>query len=322
MIYPVDSFIHLSNNPGQICKERNDEWSEIVLGRVEYAQDLHAADAVYHQACSVNFRTGKQVPLQHCSDDGSDKDTKRPRQGRPVDTGKATAFLKVVKFLEENDEEQVTITDLVNKMQEYLQGSEEQAYSAVYMKAKLKEHFGDKIVVTNLHKKANVVTFHHTVSSIISEFYRQPKKEFSEAEKARRIVETAAKLLKSDIKNLDVSSYNFPSSDQMSSIEKNLEFIPDLLRLFLRILFVGKDVELQIASVGQAIVQATRPRVISAPLQLGLGVQMHHHFASKFLIGHCRNVRGLGKSMVVFRLFEKLRYSNERSTKFENIYQE
>ena len=33
-------------------------------------------------------------------------------------------------------------------------------------------------------------------------------------------------------------------------------------------------------------------------------------------IGHYRNVRGLGKSMVVFRLFEKLRYSNERSTIF------
>ena len=28
-------------------------------------------------------------------------------------------------------------------------------------------------------------------------------------------------------------------------------------------------------------------------------------------IGHCRNVRGLGMSMVVFRLFEKLRCSNE-----------
>ena len=33
-------------------------------------------------------------------------------------------------------------------------------------------------------------------------------------------------------------------------------------------------------------------------------------------IGHYRNVRGLGKSMVVFSLFEKLRYSNERSTIF------
>ena len=34
------------------------------------------------------------------------------------------------------------------------------------------------------------------------------------------------------------------------------------------------------------------------------------------IIGHFRNVRGLGKSMVVFRLFEKLKYSNERSTIF------
>ena len=33
-------------------------------------------------------------------------------------------------------------------------------------------------------------------------------------------------------------------------------------------------------------------------------------------IGHFRNVRGLGKSMVAFRLFEKLKYSNERSTTF------
>ena len=56
-------------------------------------------------------------------------------------------------------------------MEDYLEGSGEQAYSAVYMKAKLQEHFGDKIVVTNLQKKANVVTFQQTVKSIINEFY-------------------------------------------------------------------------------------------------------------------------------------------------------
>ena len=39
-------------------------------------------------------------------------------------------------------------------------------------------------------------------------------------------------------------------------------------------------------------------------------------------MGNCRNVRGLEKSKVVFRLFEKLRYSNEKSTKFESLYQE
>ena len=33
-------------------------------------------------------------------------------------------------------------------------------------------------------------------------------------------------------------------------------------------------------------------------------------------------MRGLGKSIVVFRFSEKIRYSNERSTKFESLYQE
>ena len=31
-----------------------------------------------------------------------------------------------------------------------------------------------------------------------------------------------------------------------------------------------------------------------------------------------KDKRGLGKSMVVYRLFEKPRHSNERSTKFES----
>ena len=38
-------------------------------------------------------------------------------------------------------------------------------------------------------------------------------------------------------------------------------------------------------------------------------------------ITHCRNLRDLGKSKV-FPLFEKLRYWNERSNKFECLYQE
>ena len=44
--------------------------------------------------------------------------------------------------------------------------------------------------------------------------------------------------------------------------------------------------------------------------------------ADECIIGHYRNVRGLGKSMVVFRLFEKLRFSNERSTIFQSLYHE
>ena len=46
---------------------------------------------------------------------------------------------------------------------------------------------------------------------------------------------------------------------------------------------MGKEVQTKVAAIGQAIMQATRPRVLLAPLQVGLGVQLHHHYASRFL---------------------------------------
>ena len=41
---------------------------------------------------------------------------------------------------------------------------------------------------------------------------------------------------------------------------------------------------MKIASISQAILQAARARVLLAPLQFGLGVQMHYYFGSRFLI--------------------------------------
>ena len=49
-------------------------------------------------------------------------------------------------------------------------------------------------------------------------------------------------------------------------------------------LFIEKDTRRKQASIGQAIVQAVRPRAVLAPLQLGLAVRMHHHLRSRFLI--------------------------------------
>ncbi len=70
-----------------------------------------------------------------------------------------------------------------------------------------------------------------------------------------------------------------------------IKFLPETLRVLLEGLIVGKGVQTKIASIGQAIMQAARPRVLLAPLQVGLGVQLHHHFASRFLIDslHCHS---------------------------------
>ena len=130
-----------------VCKERNDHWSDVVLGRLQYAQDLHAADTIYHQTCSVNFRTGKSIPIAYSGNSGNSEVKKPNLGGRPVDSVKSSAFMKVVTFLEENDEEQTTVSDLTQKMGEFLEDTGEDPYSTVYMKSKLQEHFKEKIVL-------------------------------------------------------------------------------------------------------------------------------------------------------------------------------
>ena len=70
----------------------------------------------------------------------------------------------------------------------------------------------------------------------------------------------------------------------MSSVKITISFLPELLILLLDTFIFGVDKKLKIASIGQAIMQGTRPRVLIAPLQLGLAVQMHHNFGSRFLI--------------------------------------
>lgn len=46
------------------CDDRNDddEWAEKIRGRLAFAVDLPAVEAIYHQVCNINFRTGKQIP--------------------------------------------------------------------------------------------------------------------------------------------------------------------------------------------------------------------------------------------------------------------
>ena len=83
-------------------------------------------------------------------------------------------------------------------------------------------------------------------------------------------------------KSVKTSHTVYPACDVGS--EDIINFLPESLRVLLTGLITGNGVSAKIASIGQAVMQATRPRVILAPLQLGLGVQLHHHFGSRFLI--------------------------------------
>ena len=98
------------------------------------------------------------------------------------------------------------------------------------------------------------------------------------------MIKAAADLIKTGIKSKDISKSFYPLPGEISSLDENCAFLPETLYLFLRTIFNEKSAERKIASIGQAIIQAARPRVLKAPLQIGLAVQMHHHYGSKFFI--------------------------------------
>lgn len=97
-------------------------------------------------------------------------------------------------------------------------------------------------------------------------------------------MEAAAELILSDILSMDYNKDEYPTAEEVSKIEFHQAFIPDsLLILFKRIIRLKKP-ELRIVSICQAIIQAASPRRILAPLQIGLGLLMHHLTRSKFIV--------------------------------------
>ena len=144
-------------------------------------------------------------------------------------------------------------------------------YSVKYMKMKLEGHFGNEVLITNVHGKADVVTFKTTAAAILDTFYQAPKETNPEAEKLR-IIDTASKLIKNDIK-LSVPPSRpsvYPVAEDISDLEQNLAFIPMSMRPLLGNIFSEKKADLKIASVGQAIVQAARRDYSSLPSRLVL----------------------------------------------------
>ena len=182
-----------------VCHERGDA-SETGQARLLNVHYFHAVDAVYHKVCSINFRTKKQIPAVHKHEGNT---SKRAKVGRPQYEERRDAFLEVARFLEENDDEQITIKDLVSRMENNLADSEHSAYSHTHMQLKLQEHFGDR-----------VVTFRNKAKAVLRYFYSQNEKADPDTDKAR-IVEAAAKLIRDDIKAVETPHGVYPGCDEL-----------------------------------------------------------------------------------------------------------
>ena len=99
-----------------------------------------------------------------------------------------------------------------------------------------------------------------------------------------QLIEAAARLLKTEIKQTAIANKeSYPNSDDLN-ISNGLAYLPPMVCMFCTKLFVGTNIDTKVSAIGQSIIQAVRPRAVIAPLQIGLSIQMHHHFRSKYLI--------------------------------------
>ena len=142
---------------------------------------------MYHHNCYFNFVNKKNIPSNR-----DEPDRKWLKIGRKEDTAAKDSFMEICKFLETNDDDQVTVRDLIEMMESKLKYSNSSAYSYPYMVTKLNEHFGDNIVITNLPGKINIITFRKKTSKVLQRFYQESNRLKNPEDEKLRIIKTGA----------------------------------------------------------------------------------------------------------------------------------
>ena len=122
------------------------------------------------------------------------------------------------------------------------------------------------------------MTLKQNTSEILHTFYERPKIEDPDEQK-KFIIHTAVKLIKVDIKSISSTfKLEYPPQDLISLFQKNIDFVPEALQIFLTEFFGQADSALKVVSIGQAITQACRLITLISLLQIG------HQLFSKFLV--------------------------------------
>ena len=134
-------------------------WANEVLARIEYSRDLMATNSVYHQSYSIEFRLGK-YPDEDCYEPLANK--RKTISSRMFDIKREDAFLQAVNCLQENVKKQLTIQDLITKMDQLC----ESPFSFKHVKRRLLDYFGESVIITEIKGKLNIITLRSMASYI------------------------------------------------------------------------------------------------------------------------------------------------------------
>lgn len=88
-------------------------------------------------------------------------------------------------------------------MNGFFEESQSIAYGHTHMKARLKEYFGDQIIITEINGKSHIVTLRSTAECVLQEFHDRQEDD-PDIEKIL-LIKKAAKLIRNDIKSVGTS---------------------------------------------------------------------------------------------------------------------
>ena len=171
------------------------------------------------------------------------------------------------------------MSEIYSKMIE-LVGENNDVYPKRWLKTKLQIKYGEHIMFAEASGKPNIVCFKNMTEFTVNDKWFSERKKDSDDE-AERIIVTAAKLILNNIRSAKFNCEFYPTKEDIESCGKGKEWLPDYLKLFLENILKHP---LKQASIGQAIINATRPRSCIPPILFGLGVEADHIVGSKWLV--------------------------------------
>lgn len=292
---------------------RDDDWGRDVSIRLSGVIDLRAADGRYHRRCFQAFQVpGRSVP--GTQPHGGVRETSKGRE-------KAQAFETLCEFLENSNECQHTIQELLTKMAGL--SSSNISYSDYHLKCKLREYYGDAITITEIPGKPGVVCFGGLTNEILTAKWYEDKRQNMHEER-NRIIETAAAIIRQDIRSHSYDCDLYPNPEQISS--GNAEMVPDTLRILIEGIINPKKskkgntkINRKCITIEHAIISATRPRSFVSPLQLGLSVYLHRCYGSKVLLDLLSSI-GVSSSYNDAIRYESSVTKNTQMTFSDNAY--
>ena len=267
--YSIVMTISLIETVAKRCEERfnggeGNTWADKVTKRMACTNNLPTEEAIYHRKCFQYFmKPSKALPK-------TDEPRNRGRPTGSVDQQKCLAFRHVIEYLENNDDETVTLDELYAVMESKV--SSEGFYSKKTLQHMLYEHYGDKISITSSKQQPLVITLWSNIKQLVREAHKKLAEEI------------VGDYIKNEIKSAEKHKDVYPGAEEIKSLNRNLEILPASVCKLLTTVIKGKHANLQRASIGQAIMSATCPRGFLLPLQIGLCVTLDHKYGHWDLI--------------------------------------